>query len=244
MILADSLLTTNQDATIHDNTKKMMDRQYGKRTIDLALLTPSVYWLAKLMNSDIGVAKSMVLRCIKEGQEVAYNLKDHLGDLTPDWEYLKSLLDNEPDDVWRSRVNDWQTAITDTWHMVSDFFQDRRYHQMIAAVDRSLEKISKQKAVAKECDRIVGLELEQRSSTKSAFLELVDTVQKKTNETKPKPKSKSALEYERIYKQYLDVCHKLDHTSSMRSIDIYRLEQTKKALENMLRQMVALGKDK
>ena len=244
LILADSLLTTNQDATIHDNTKKMMDRQYGKRTIDLALLTPSVYWLAKLMNSDIGVAKSMVLRCIKEGQEVAYNLKDHLGDLTPDWEYLKSLLDNEPDDVWRSRVNDWQTAITDTWHMVSDFFQDRRYHQMIAAVDRSLEKISKQKAVAKECDRIVGLELEQRSSTKSAFLELVDTVQKKTNETKPKPKSKSALEYERIYKQYLDVCHKLDHTSSMRSIDIYRLEQTKKALENMLRQMVALGKDK
>lgn len=90
----------------------------------------------------------------------------------------------------------------------------------------------------------MGLELEQRSSTKSAFLELVDTVQKKINETKPKPKSKSVLEYERIYKQYLDVCHKLDHTSSMRSIDIYRLEQTKKALENMLRQMVALGKDK
>lgn len=242
--LWDSLCIENQNRAIHDNTKRMMDRQYDKRTIDLALLTPSVYWLAKLMNSDIGVAKSMVLRCIKEGQEVAYNLKDHLGDLTPDWEYLKSLLDNEPDDVWRSRVNDWQTAITDTWHMVSDFFQDRRYHQMIAAVDRSLEKISKQKAVAKECDRIVGLELEQRSSTKSAFLELVDTVQKKINETKPKPKSKSVLEYERIYKQYLDVCHKLDHTSSMRSIDIYRLEQTKKALENMLRQMVALGKDK
>ena len=242
--LWDSLCIENQNRAIHDNTKRMMDRQYGKRTIDLALLTPSVYWLAKLMNSDIGVAKSMVLRCIKEGQEVAYNLKDHLGDLTPDWEYLKSLLDNEPDDVWRSRVNDWQTAITDTWHMVSDFFQDRRYHQMIAAVDRSLEKISKQKAVAKECDRIVGLELEQRSSTKSAFLELVDTVQKKINETKPKPKSESVLEYERIYKQYLDVCHKLDHTSSMRSIDIYRLEQTKKALENMLRQMVALGKDK
>ena len=243
-ILWDSLCIENQNRVIHDNTKRMMERQYGKRTIDLALLTPSVYWFAKLMNSDIGVAKSMVLRCIKEGQNVAYNLKDHLGDLTPDWEYLKSLLDNEPDDVWWSRVNDWQTAITDTWYMVSDFFQDRRYHQMIAAVDRSLEKISKQKAVAKECDRIVGLELEQRSSTKSAFLELVDTVQKKINETKPKPKSKSALEYERIYKQYLDVCHKLDHTSSMRSIDIYRLKQTKKALENMLRQMIALGKDK
>ena len=243
-ILWDSLCIENQNRAIHDNTKRMMERQYGKRTIDLALLTPSVYWLAKLMNSDIGVAKSMVLRCIKEGQDVTYNLKDHLGDLTPDWEYLKSLLDNEPDDVWQSRVNDWQTAITDTWYMVVDFFQDRRYHQMIAAVDRNLEKISKQKAVAKECDRIVGLELEQRSSTKSAFLELVDTVQKKINETKPKPKSKSALEYERIYKQYLDVCHKLDHTSSMRSIDIYRLEQTKKALENMLRQMVALGKDK
>ena len=247
--LWDSLCMENQNRAIHDNTKKMMERQYGKRTVDLALLTPSVYWFAKLMNSDIGVAKSMVLRCIKEGQDVAYNLKDHLGDLTPDWEYLKSLLDNEPDDVWWSRVNDWQTAITDTWYMVSDFFQDHRYHQMIAAVDRSLEKISKQKTIAaahglkfKECDRIVDSECEQRSSTNSAFLELVNTVQKKIDESKPK--SKSALEYERIYKQYLDVCHKLDHTSSMRSIDIYRLEQTKKALENMLRQMVALGKDK
>lgn len=241
----------NRNMEIHNNTKKLMERQYGKRTIDLALLTPAIYWFAKVMDVDVGAARSMVLHCIREGREVSYSIKECLGDLTPDWKYLKSLLENEPREVWCKRSAEWQRAISESWPTLTKLFQDRKYDQMITTVDRSLKEISKRRINAstemtglkfRECDKMIDRERDQSSSTNSAFLELVDTVQSKID--KAKSKSKSASEYDRIYRQYLDVCYKLDHTSTMKSIDIYRLEQTKRALENMLRQMVALGKDK
>ena len=201
--------------------KSLMDRQKTEKCIDLALLTPAAFWIAMDRNLDIVSGASKARTGIYAGYDI-YEVHKHLGEFSPDWELLHTKLNNEENSAWLDRVKVWETILNNQYQALYKLFKTRDYAAMIRTVDSALKNTT--------------------ATQSTEFVKLVNMVDKQMKSSKQKVKPNP--EYERIRMQYEDVCSRLAHPEKLSSIDRYRLDQTKRALVNMMRQMVALGKDR